>query len=72
MQRLEPDKNMQRFYFLGIQPTLFGEVSVLRNWGRIGTGGQIKVETFTHVDRAQRRYDQLVKAKCKRGYACVD
>ncbi|QND54557.1 WGR domain-containing protein (plasmid) [Phyllobacterium sp. 628] len=44
--RCDPDRNMARFYSLTIQETLFGEVSLIRSWGRIGTKGQQKVDTF--------------------------
>ncbi|WP_425291569.1 WGR domain-containing protein [Aminobacter anthyllidis] len=41
---------MRRFYGLTLQPTLFGGVSVIRNWGRIGTNGQATIETFDETD----------------------
>jgi len=34
---------MRRFYALSTQPTLFGEMSLIRSWGRIGTNGQTMV-----------------------------
>lgn len=37
--RIDPKRNMARFYGIALQPTLFGEVSVVRCWGRIGTKG---------------------------------
>ncbi|NOD78477.1 WGR domain-containing protein, partial [Ruegeria sp. HKCCD4332] len=42
---VDPDVNMARFYGIELQPTLFGEVSVLRTWGRIGTNGQAMMVT---------------------------
>ncbi|TIU14242.1 MAG: WGR domain-containing protein, partial [Mesorhizobium sp.] len=50
LQRIDPNCNMARFYALSVQPTLFGEVSLIRNWGRIGTSGQTKVETFVAIE----------------------
>ncbi|BCH62446.1 hypothetical protein RvVAT039_pl08320 (plasmid) [Agrobacterium vitis] len=40
VERIAPEQNMARFYALAVQPTLFGEVSLVRAWGRIGTRGQ--------------------------------
>jgi predicted DNA-binding WGR domain protein len=40
VERIAPERNMERFYALAVQPTLFGEVSLVRAWGRIGTRGQ--------------------------------
>ncbi|WP_370157498.1 WGR domain-containing protein [Bradyrhizobium ottawaense] len=31
---------------LSTKPTLFGEMSLIRNWGRIGTTGKTMVQTF--------------------------
>ncbi|WP_434057371.1 WGR domain-containing protein [Bradyrhizobium japonicum] len=34
---------MRRFYALSTQLTLFGEMSLIRHWGRIGTSGKTMV-----------------------------
>jgi predicted DNA-binding WGR domain protein len=36
MTRIDPERNMARFYEIDVQPTLFGEFTVERHWGRIG------------------------------------
>lgn len=46
LQRIDPDRNMRRFYAAEIQPTLFGGVSVVRRWGRIDGPGRLMLETF--------------------------
>jgi predicted DNA-binding WGR domain protein len=46
LRRIDPARNMARFYGLSIQPTLFGGASLVRNWGRIGTKGQMVIKTF--------------------------
>ncbi|WP_145926033.1 WGR domain-containing protein [Shinella sp. HZN7] len=33
-RRIDAMRNMARFYMLSLEPTLFGEVAVLRHWGR--------------------------------------
>ena len=33
----DPARNMARFYTMALQPTLFGEWALLREWGRIGS-----------------------------------
>lgn len=68
LTRSDPDRNMARFYVLALEPTLFGEVSLVRNWGRIGTRGQIMMETFTRAQEASAALGQLERAKRKRGY----
>jgi len=34
--RMDQALNMARFYVLDIQPTLFGEIALVQEWGRIG------------------------------------
>jgi predicted DNA-binding WGR domain protein len=42
--RRDPDANMARFYVLPIEVSLFGDAALNREWGRIGTAGQRKIE----------------------------
>jgi predicted DNA-binding WGR domain protein len=66
--RIDPARNMRRFYTLAIQPTLFGGASVIRNWGRIGAGGQSMMETFDAIEEADGAFDRLERSKRRRGY----
>lgn len=68
LTRRDPDLNMARFYAIALQPTLFGEVSIIRNWGRIGTKGQMMLETFPSQFTAKRQASQIERQKRRRGY----
>jgi len=68
LHRIDPSQNMQRFYTLAIQPTLFGGASVIRNWGRIGTNGQSMMETFDTSDDAVSTFLRIERTKRRRGY----
>ena len=68
IERVDPDTNMYRFYRLRILPDLFGGISLLREWGRIGTQGRHKIELFTDVDQATAAMLTVYRAKQKRGY----
>ncbi|KAA3448462.1 WGR domain-containing protein [Mesorhizobium sp. SARCC-RB16n] len=72
LRRIDPSQNMRRFYTLAIQPTLFGDASVIRNWGRIGTNGQSMMETFDSEDDAVTASVKLQRAKRRRGYRPCD
>ncbi|MEO3999339.1 WGR domain-containing protein [Mesorhizobium sp. CAU 1732] len=72
LRRVDASCNMQRFYALSIQPTLFGETSVMRNWGRIGTRGQCKVETFDDPLEAAHMLARLDRTKRRRGYRDIE
>ncbi len=68
LHRIDPDRNMYRFYGLTLQPTLFGGASVIRNWGRIGTQGQAMVQTFDNIDEASGALKRIEATKRRRGY----
>jgi predicted DNA-binding WGR domain protein len=46
IERVDHDANMYRFYRLRLMPDLFGGVSLLREWGRIGTQGRHRIDCF--------------------------
>lgn len=69
LHRIDPDRNMARFYAMSIGPTLFGDTSLVRNWGRIGTRGQQKIELFETEGDAVASLDRLLATKRRRGYA---
>lgn len=68
LRRIDTTRNMRRFYTLAIQPTLFGGASVIRIWGRIGTNGRSKMETFDSEDDAATASMRLDRDKRRRGY----
>ncbi|MCA0270975.1 MAG: WGR domain-containing protein [Proteobacteria bacterium] len=72
LARHDPDRNMARFYALTLEPTLFGEVALLRTWGRIGTRGQVRMETFGEANEAGAARAKLERVKRRRGYSDRD
>lgn len=62
---------MARYYALSIQPTLFGEIAVMRSWGRIGHAGGEKSEVFACEDQAISHFLALARKKHKKGYQVV-
>jgi hypothetical protein len=41
LRRIDPEQNLSRFYTLVIERDLFGQVVLVRPWGRIGGGGDL-------------------------------
>ncbi|MGY3412953.1 WGR domain-containing protein (plasmid) [Bradyrhizobium sp. 155] len=72
LRSIDPTRNMRRFYMLSTQSTLFGGVSLIRNWGRIGTTGQARVKTFDASAEAGEAFGRLERAKRGRGYNSVE
>lgn len=68
LTRIDPPNNVHRFYRMEIMPGLFGEWSLIREWGRIGQSGQVRVDWYdTEAAAKDDRFDILMK-KSRRGY----
>lgn len=65
---VRPAENMARFYSMSVQATLFGEWSLVREWGRIGRGGQVKASSFDTETAAVAELERLRRQKIRRGY----
>lgn len=61
-------QNMARFYLIQIVPGLFGNWGLMREWGRIGYPGSVKLEWFQAEDEARRASETLLESKLERGY----
>ncbi|MBY2951681.1 WGR domain-containing protein [Rhizobium leguminosarum] len=68
IERADPAKNMARYYAMEVGQTMFGEVCLIRRWGRIGQHGQEKQHVFEREEEAVRLFLALVKQKRARGY----
>jgi len=42
----DPTRNIDRFYVVQVLPTLFGDWTVLREWGRRGSPGTMRLESI--------------------------
>jgi predicted DNA-binding WGR domain protein len=69
LTRRDPARNLARFYRLFIAPNLWGEWCLFREWGRIGSGGQVRQDRFDNAGAALLALQALVRAKRKRGYS---
>jgi predicted DNA-binding WGR domain protein len=69
LYRIDPACNMARFYAIAIEPALFGEVSLVRRWGRIGTMGRCTIEFFDTAAEAVEAFSNLLQRKLHRGYS---
>ena len=68
LRRLDPARNMARFYLVDTHPDLFGGVGVLREWGRIGRAGRVKLEAHPDAPAAALAAKKLTTSKLRRGY----
>ncbi len=68
LRRIEPAKNMARFYALEVEQDLFGRHVLVRRWGRIGTAGKIRLDEHTGEGEAIASLQRLQAAKRRKGY----
>ncbi len=68
MRRVDPARNMKRFYLMQVQPDLFGGTSLVREWGRIGRRGRVLVEHHADEGQAVSALLSMARAKGRRGY----
>ena len=67
-ERRDAARNMTRFYALSIEPSLFGEVCLIRRWGRIGTHGRSMTHPCDSEAAAVTLLLDLLHRKRRRGY----
>jgi len=68
LRRVEPERNMARFYALMIERDLFGHVVLVRHWGRIGTRGRERTDPHDDETAAAKSLAKLAGMKRRRGY----
>jgi len=68
LYRIDAPKHMHRFYRLDVQPDLFGQWCVIREWGRIGSTGQERSVPSPSPNEAAAALDKQRRAKERRGY----
>lgn len=71
LHRIDPDKSMARFYAMSVQPNLFGEWSLVLEWGRIGSNGRIVARHLASEHDAACAMTKQLKTKLRRGYTAV-
>lgn len=68
LRRVDPDRNMARFYVLAVQQDLFGGWWLVREHGRIGSPGRVMQTPFPSLDAAAAAHTRLWQQKLRRGY----
>ena len=69
LRRINTSQNMRCFYRMVVQRDLFGGASLIREWGRIGTAGRQRIDTFVDEGRAVSALMALSQQKRRRGYS---
>lgn len=68
LHRIDPGRNMFRFYALEVDGSLFGDCALVRSWGRIGTVGAVRVDLYPSRGEAEAARASLLASKLRKGY----
>ncbi len=68
LNRVDPARNMARYYRVAIEPTLFGWSAVVRDWGRVGCSTRRRLDFYDDADQAVAAAGRLLRQKLRRGY----
>lgn len=66
--RRNQEQRMARFYTMHLAQTLFGGWDLVREWGRIGSPGTLRITPFETLEESARALQRIEKQKRKRGY----
>jgi predicted DNA-binding WGR domain protein len=68
LERCDPTRNMARYYVLSLEPSLFGDTALVRQWGRLGQSGRQRIDLFRQHAHAIESLDAWFARKARRGY----
>lgn len=68
LERHDPNKNLHRFYQMIVTPGIFGDWSLVKEWGRVGSPGTVRKEWFDSEEEAETAGEKLSEVKRKKGY----
>lgn len=61
------DPQYRTFYVVDITPTLFGKSALLREWGRRGSPGTLRLDSYTRHEGVQAGEQRTIKRRLQRG-----
>ena len=68
LSRVEPEVNCYRFYRISVEPNLFGDHSLMIQWGRIGYMGRVRIASSGIEEDILAKAARIEKQKIKKGY----
>jgi predicted DNA-binding WGR domain protein len=71
LTRTDPTRNIDRFYVVQVSPSLFGDWTVLREWGRRGSPGTVRLTTYQRRNEAETAEQRTIGRRLQRGYNAI-
>ena len=67
LTRTDTSRNINRFYVVSVTETLFGEWAVMREWGRRGQAGTVRLDSYERRDDAQLAERHVITRRIAHG-----
>jgi predicted DNA-binding WGR domain protein len=71
LTKIDAARNLHRFYMVQLSQDLFGEWSLVREWGRIGSPGRVRSDTFSNESHAREAERRSLRLRERHGYQLV-
>jgi predicted DNA-binding WGR domain protein len=68
LTRTDPARYIDRFYIVDVTPTLFGEWALVREWGRRGSPGTVRLSSYQRRNEAETAERCTIKRRLQHGY----
>jgi predicted DNA-binding WGR domain protein len=68
LERRDDSCNLARYYVLSLEPTMFDDVALVREWGRIGYPGRRRLDLHADHRAAGEALEAWLARKVGRGY----
>jgi predicted DNA-binding WGR domain protein len=72
LEHVVPTENKARFFAVVVEPSVFGDWTVFREWGRIGQGGTVRTSAHATLAEAVGTARRLIGTKARRNYAVIE
>ena len=71
LRSIDPARNRFRYYSLRLYRDLWGQQTLIRRYGRIGTRGHMHTELVRSMSEVKIKMTKLMESKKKRGYSLI-
>lgn len=66
LERVDAKQNTARYYVLSVEPTLFGDTALVREWGRIGASRRPWLDLYSGESDAREALGEWFARKLRR------
>jgi predicted DNA-binding WGR domain protein len=67
LTRIDPARNINRLYVVQVMPSLFGDWTVLREWGRRGSPGTVRLSSYQRRNEAEAAEQRTITRRLAAG-----